>query len=150
MPLPSTRVIHPDWAARHMPVVAGTMNATCVITHGHTGGGWDPTTGPTPGTPTTTYTGPCRVQYAGTAPREADAAGELVTTRSVLVVIPRDLDGVPVPVQSSGARVKITAVDANGPVGLIGQTLTVGAVNLSSLAWEQDLTCTDDQTTPEA
>ena len=149
MPLRSTRVIHPDWAARHMPVVAGTMNATCVITHG-TAGGWDPVTGPTAGTPSTTYTGPCRVQYAGTAPREADAAGELVTTRTVLVVLPRDLDGVPVPVQPSSARVTVTAVDENGPTGLVGQVLTVGAVNLSSLAWEQDLTCTDDQTTPEA
>jgi len=51
--------------------------------------------------------------------------------------------------QQRGARVKITAVDGNGLVRLVGRTLTVQAVAPSSLAFEHDLTCWDDQTNQE-
>lgn len=149
MPFPSTRVVHPGWASRHAPATVDAMNATCVITHGQTGGGWDPATGPTTGTPIVTYTGPCRVGYGTREPRQVDAAGQHVTTRTVTVSIPRDHQGVPVPAQTVGARVTVTGVDANGPAALVGQVLVVTAVALPSLAWQQDLTCVDDQT-PEA
>jgi hypothetical protein len=115
------------------------MNATCTITYGGTGGGWDPTTGPTPSIPTVAYAGPCRVQSTGTANREADAADQLIAQQDVLVVLPRAAAE-----QSVGARVKVTAVDPNGPAWLTDRVLAVRSVNRSSLAWEQDLTCTDD------
>lgn len=141
MPFPSTRVIHPAWAAHHAPVAVGTMNATCTITHASTGGGWDPVTGPAAATPAVTYTGPCRVTYRDARGGDGDAADQSTSILPVLVALP--LTALP---QQVGARITITAVDANGPVGLAGRTLTVRDVGNSSLTFEQDLTCTDDQT----
>lgn len=115
------------------------MNATCEITHGTTGGGWTPGGGGTAGTPVVTYTGPCRVQYDATAPRDTDAADQLTTEQTVLVAIPRGADA-----QREDARVRITAVDSNGPSSLVGRLFVVRSVNRSSLGWEQDLTCVDD------
>lgn len=140
MPFPSTRVIHPRFAEHHAPVSEGAMNASCTITFGGTAGDWQPGVGATPGTSPTTYTGPCRVQYASTVPRNADAADQTTTERTVLVVLPRGSAK-----QSAGARVTITAVDANGPAALVDRVLSVGAVGFSSIAFEQDLACTDDQ-----
>ncbi|RHA38736.1 DUF6093 family protein [Cellulomonas rhizosphaerae] len=140
MPFPSTTVIHPDWAAHHAGVAEGGMNATCSITHGGTGGDWDPELGATPGTPTVTYTGRCSVDYAATQARDADAADQTITSRSVLVGLPRSAAA-----QANGARVKITAVDGNGPHALVGRVLTVGSVAADSLTFEQLLECTDDQ-----
>jgi hypothetical protein len=138
-PFPTTRVVPAGWSAHHAPVTEGAMNAECAITFGQAGGGWDPTNGSTAGTPLATYTGPCRVQYTGTGTRETDAADQLVAEQAVLVALPRAAGP-----QSEGARVRVTYVDANGPTRLIGRLLTVRSVNRSSLAWEQDLTCTDD------
>lgn len=138
-PLPSTRVLHPRWAAHHAPVTEGTMNASCEITHGSTGGGWSPTTGATPGTPTVTYTGRCRVAYESTQARDADAADQAITILTVGVALPPG--SAP---QSKGARVRITSVDANGPTALVGRVFTVDAVAYPSLALDQGLTCTDD------
>lgn len=143
-PLPSTRVIHPRWASHHAPVAEGTMNATCTITNGAEGGGWEPDTGPSEGTPTQTYTGRCLVQYEQTLPRRADAADQPTSTRTVLVALPAGSTG-----QEAGARVKITAVDSNGPLELVGRTFTVQAVSPSSLGFQQNLTCWDDQSNQE-
>lgn len=140
-PLPSTAVVHPRWAAHHAPVAQGTMNASCRIELGSTGGGWTPETGTTPGTPTQTYTGRCRVSYARTQPHQGDAADQLTTTSNVTVALPAGSAE-----QQRGARVTITAVDANGPAALVGRVLVVESVARPSLAVEQNLTCTDDQT----
>lgn len=139
-PLASTRVMHPRWSEHHAPVTEGTMNATCEITHGSTGGGWSSTTGPTPGTPTVTYTGRCRVAYESTQPRDTDAADQAVTIRTVNIALPAGS-----PAQTPGARVRITAVDTNGPAALVGRVLTLDAVAYPSQAVDQNLTCTDDQ-----
>lgn len=144
VPFDSTRVIHPDWAQHHMPVTEGAMGATCTIATGGAGG-WDPTTGPTTtGMPTTLYTGPCRVQAQANAASERDAAGQLVTVSTYLVALPASSPGVPVGDQ--GAKVTITAMDANGDQALIGKVLTVQSNPTASLRWERDLTCTLDQT----
>ncbi len=140
VPFGSTRVVHSHWAAHHASVTEGAMGATCEITHGGTPSDWDPKIGPTPGTPAVTYSGPCRIQYAATDPRDTDAADQSVTERVVLVVLPRSAA-----TQPEGARVRITAVDTNGLAALLGRVLTVRSVGRSSLAFEQDLTCTDDQ-----
>lgn len=115
------------------------MGAACLITHGVTGSDWDPTTGPVIGELRVVFKGPCRVQYATTVPRHGDAAGQLITERTVLVALPRSA-----PTVTDGARVYITAVDDDGATHLVGRVLTVQSVNRSSLSWEQDLTCTDD------
>lgn len=141
VPLASTRPIHRDWAQHHAPVSVGTMNATCTITYGGTAGGWDPGTGPTTGTPVMAYTGPCRVTYRDSQDNEADAADQRTSVAPVLVALP--LTSLP---QARGARVKITAVDANGPASLVGRVFAVETVSHSSITLEQDLACADDQT----
>lgn len=140
-PLGSARVVHPGWAAHHAPVAVGTMNALCRIELGSTGGGWIPETGTTPGTPVVTYAGRCRVAYARTQPHQGDAADQVTTTSNVTVALPLGSAE-----QHRGARVTITAVDANGPAALVGRVLLVESVAYPSLAVEQVMTCTDDQT----
>lgn len=143
MPFDSTHVIHPDWSGHHMPVTEGAMGATCTITTGGAGG-WDPDAGETDGTPTTHYTGRCRVQAQANAAAERDAADQLVTVSTYLVALPASCPGVPV--GDKGAKVTITAMDANGDQELIGAVLTVQSNPTASLRWERDLTCTLDQT----
>lgn len=141
VPLPSTRPIHPGWADHHRPTSDASMNATVTITNGLTGGGWDPTNGPTEGVPIVTYTGRARITYEPVRPGTADAVGQDITTRTVTVALPRDAAE-----QAEGARIHVDAVDANGPTGLVGRDLTVGSTAYSSHALEQVLTATDDQT----
>lgn len=141
VPFASTRPIHPDWARRHAPTSRGTMNAECEITRGGTAGGWNPDTGPTAGTPARTYTGLCRVTYRDSQSGEADAADQQTSTAPVTIALPLDS-----PAQARGARVKITAVDANGPASLVGRVFTVETISHSSITLEQLLACTDDQT----
>lgn len=143
MPFDSTHVIHPDWARNHMPVTEGAMGATCRITTGGAGG-WDPTGGATPGTPTTLYEGPCRVQAQPRNQADRDAADQLVTIAMYLVALPASCPGVPVGDQ--GAKVTILTVDDNGDAELVNETLTVAHDPHSSLRWERDLFCTLDQT----
>lgn len=141
MPFPSTHVIHPRWSGHHQPISEGAMNATITVTHGTTGGGWSPTDGPLPEVPIVRYTGRARLTYETTQGRDADAVGQEVTTRTVTVAIPRDVD-----VQQHLARVTVSAVDANGPAWLVGRVLTVQSLGRSSHAWEQILECLDDLT----
>jgi hypothetical protein len=119
------------------------MNATVTIRTGGTPGGWDPVTGPTPGTPATaTHTGRARITYEvlrGYGDR--DAAGQAVTVRVVTVALPRTAAE-----QPAGARITVDAVDQNGPTELVGRVLTVDSTGWSSHGIEQVLTCRDDQT----
>ncbi len=143
VPFDTTHVIHPAWARHHMPVTEGAMGATCRITVGGEGG-WTPEAGPTPGVPVILYDGRCRVQAEPTNEAQHDAAGQLVTTQTYLVAIPADSPAVPVGDQ--GAKVEILTVDDNGDADLVGRVFTVTGARYSSLRWERDLTCTDDQT----
>lgn len=139
MPLPSTRVIHPRWAAHHQPITEDAMNATVTITHGATGGDWSFEDGEQPGEAIVTYTGAARVVYVPTQARDADAVGQEITTRRVVLGIPREVE-----LQVRTAVVVVDAVDANGPSWLAGRKLVVQSVGGSSLAWEQLLDCLDD------
>lgn len=143
MPFGNTHVIPPGWARHHMPVTEGAMGATCRVTTGGEGT-WTPETGPTPGTPTTLYEGPCRVQALANNESDRDAADQLVALARYLVVLDADSPGVPVGDQ--GAQVRILTVDDNGDTALAGKVLTVDADAHSSLRWERDLTCTLDTT----
>ncbi|ACZ29572.1 hypothetical protein Xcel_0533 [Xylanimonas cellulosilytica DSM 15894] len=142
MPLDTTHPVHPDWAAHYQPVSQRTMNATVTVTDGTTGGGWDPVTGPIPDAPVVVYTGKARVAYKPVRAEDRDAAGQRVTVRDVTVAVDRDA----CPELATTARVKVTAVDANGPAALAGRTLAVQSTAWPSHALEQVITCTDDQT----
>ncbi|MBE7701264.1 hypothetical protein H9623_13265 [Oerskovia sp. Sa1BUA8] len=148
MPFPGTTVIPAGWAAHHKPVTEGAMGATCRITTGGAGG-WNPDTGATgPGAETVLYEGKCRIQAQATTPTTGDAAGQLVTQHTYLVVIPSDQPIIPT--GDAGAKVRVLTVDQNGDAALPGRILTVSDARYSSLRWERDLTCIDDHTNQEA
>lgn len=131
MPLPNTRVIPQGWSAHHRPTAAGTMTGTCTIT----APGGEGTTGPdgdwTPGTGTTVYDGPCRLQALTTNER-IEAAGDTQTTvRRYLISVQHDTDRI-----ENGATVTITAArDAEA----VGMTLRVVDVRYGSEQWQRDL-----------
>ena len=90
-PFPGTRVVHPRWAEHHRPTAVGTLTATCRITTGGTGD-WTPATGPTGGTPTTVYEGPCSLTDTARSTRPADAAGQSVAEHPYVVGIDITVD----------------------------------------------------------
>jgi len=141
MPFPATRPIHPRWAEHYAPVTQGRMNAQVTITHGSTGGSWDPDNGVTPDVPNRTYQGPAALAYDSAQPAGQVAADQPITTRTVLVTLP--LTAAP---QSRGARVHVDGVDANGPAGLTGRVLTISADSPSSEGFDVVYRALDDQT----
>lgn len=141
MPFPTTRVIHEDWEALHRPVAAGAMTAVCTVTTGGAGG-WDPDTGPSPGTPTTVHTGPCRVQALNSGANAADAAGQLVIERPYLVAVAADAPEIP-------ARARVHVDECVGDPHLVGKVLTVVDPKYGSLRFERDLLCNLDLTNQE-
>lgn len=141
MPFPSTRVVHPRWAAHHQPVTEDAMNVTVTVTHGATGGDWTFAGGDQPGTAIVTYEGVARIVYISAQGHDADAAAQDITTRRVVIAIPREVE-----LQVHTARVRVTAVDGNAPSWLLDRLLVVQSVAGSSLAWEQLLDCLDDIT----
>lgn len=131
MPLPNTRVIHPDWSEHHRPTATGTMTATCTITRGGGEGTTDPDGTWTPGAPTTVYTGACRMQALTTNERIEVAGDTQTTVRRYLLAVEYDTDQVEI-----GDTVTITAaVD----VDAVGMTLRVVDVRYGSEQWQRDL-----------
>lgn len=119
------------------------MTATCVITRQATiatSPGWDNTTGRSVyATPTTIYTGPCRIQRAPSRGQPTDIGARQVTARPFTVSIRSDAE----PVQA-GDVLKVTG--ATDP-GMAGTRFTVTATHPGSLVWTQDLTCEQWQPT---
>lgn len=143
MPLANTRVIPEGWSAHHQPVVAGSWTADVTIRPpGNTQGEFNPATGTydDPQPHPAHYTGRARVQVEPMFAGDREAGGQQVTVAGYLVVVDRDTStGTEV-----GHIVKVTGVDDNGDPALVGRELTVSGVAYGSLAWERDLTCTDD------
>lgn len=137
VPFDGSAVIHPDWQAHHAPVAAGTHRATCTITNGATGAGWDPVGGDTPGTPTQVYSGPCRVEDLSRSVAARDVAGQTVAPYPYLVAIALDAADIPV-----GARVTVTA-DPDDP-RLVGKVLIVDAPSYGDSRFERVMGCTLD------
>jgi hypothetical protein len=140
MPFPSTVPMHPRWAEHHAPVSEGRMNARVTITHGQTGGGWDPETGPIPAVPTVTYVGRAALAYDSSKPAAQTAADQPLTTRPVLLSLPLTAAA-----QTEGARVHVDLVDANGPSGLTGRWLTITADSPTSEGFDVVYLALDDQ-----
>ncbi len=117
------------------------MGATVTITHGTTGGGWDPETGPLPETPNLTYQGRAALSYDPKQLAQADAADQPITIRTVLVSLPRSAAP-----QTPGARVHVDFVDANSPASLVDRTLTIQADSPTSEGFDVTYVALDDQT----
>ncbi len=145
MPFPSTRVVHPRWSAHHQPVTEDAMNALVTIEFGGTEPTWSSGGVSTEGEAAVTYTGPARITYVPAQAREADAADQEVALRRVDVALPREASP-----QQVDARVRVDAVNGNGPAWLVGRVLTVASLGRSSHAWEQLLECVDDLANQES
>ncbi|OLT24414.1 hypothetical protein BJF79_13815 [Actinomadura sp. CNU-125] len=132
MPLPNTRVIHPNWSAHHRPTATGAMTATCRITRTDGDGtvGADGTW--TPPAATTVYTGPCMV-IAPSFERNPRVSAEQtqMTRRDYMVSVPWD-----VPEIHIGDVITVTsAVDPR----LAGRTFAVTGLEYESEQWQRTM-----------
>lgn len=132
MPLPGTRVIHPDWSAHHRPTATGAMTATCIIRRRGEGEG---TTNPDgtvdPPAAVTIYTGPCRLQALTTNERIEVAGDTQDTVRRYLIPVEWDAALIEV-----GDEVEIT--EAKDPQAA-GIKLRVVDIRYGSEQWQRDL-----------
>lgn len=136
-----TPVIPSRWSGAPRAVMAKTRTACVEIRHpGGTKGPFDPTTGTYPVVPHAPhFTGSARIQVRDAQSAEQLVAEQEVTTTGYLVAI--DLSATDVAVEDV---VTITGLDDNGDQVLLNHDLIVRAIAKGSLAWERDLTCTDD------
>ena len=140
MPLPSTNVVPLNWGAHHGDVSERAQNARVSVIIGETDGGWAPGTGVIPGQTEYGYQGPARLVYSMSQTQEGDAAGQDIYTQEVTVALPRTAGMV-----ENALRVRVDAVDANGPQALVGRVLVVLSSLFSSYTMEQLIFCRDDQ-----
>lgn len=135
MPRPDSRLIPLGWAEHHQRPVMDTMTATGLITRAGIGPAvFDPTTGLTTAPDRDViYDGPVRVQdqllRRGSL---VEFGGQQVTVGRIRVSLPSD-----VPVLEDD---QIAITDTLSP-NLAGQVLRVMERELSSIAWQQELTC---------
>jgi hypothetical protein len=146
VPLPNSRVVHPQFEAHHRPVSANAMPAECTITRpsSPSPAGWNDATGrnvyPAPTTvyPTTGH-GVCRVNRGGPGGQGSAApvtvADRAVTVAQYTVVIPAD----------AAALVQVhdivTITRCPGDPDLVGRKLWVTDSARGSLTWERVLNC---------
>lgn len=138
MPRPGSKVIHPDFEARHQLTAEGTQTAACVITRTPAAPGtvsYDTATGRSVyPDPTTVYTGPCRLQREVRSQDHArDVGGRQVTSRRYLLTVPLDAAEVQV-----NDIVEMTA--ATDPQ-TVGRRLRVTDVRAGSLLWQRAMSC---------
>ncbi|MEU8199287.1 DUF6093 family protein [Microbispora amethystogenes] len=138
MPLPGTRVIHPQFSEHHRPTATSGMCATCHITRA----GGEGTTGPdgtfTPGVPLTVYTGAARVSPRPTDQRRAVSGDRRVVLREYIVAVRWD---------TAEVRVDdlVTVDEADDP-RLPGIGLRVIDVQMGDQEWERILVCEENLT----
>lgn len=139
-----TQVIPDGWAAHHRPVVEGSFTATCMITSRADGPpiGFDE-----PVNSVVAHSVPCRVQQQNAGAAGALVAGQELTVRQYLIVVPADLDlDLEWQAGTTGHQVMVTSVRPDGDPHLVGRRFDVDQVLTGSEVWERDLLCTDNQT----
>ena len=140
MPLPGTKVVHPEWAARHGAVSDAAMNASITIFKGTTDD-WNPTDGLVAGAGNVIYDGPARVSYDLDRPFTKDNADQITTTSVILVALPRTTVFTVLP--DSGMTVKVVSVDGNGLSAIAQATLRVLKARHSGLSFGVVLDCSE-------
>lgn len=135
MPRPGSRLIPAGFAAHHQRPVLDTLTAVCTLTRG----GGTPTFNPTTGT--TSYSGgtvigtgiACRVQdQLLRRVQMVEFGGQQVTIGRIRITLPLAQD------VATDDRLLITASDTPN---LVGKAFRVMQIELSSIAWQQELTC---------
>lgn len=140
MPLPTTRVIHPDWSEHNANVNEdiSAVNAVIEILNGTTTG-WNPTDGAVPGAGVELYSGPARVSYDLDRPFTKDNADQLTSTSIILVQLPRTVQVRVYP----GNTVNVISVDKNGLQALAGISARVLSQRRSGLSWGATFDCVE-------
>ena len=140
MPFPGTKVVHPEWGARHGEVSDEAMNAQVTILKGNASD-WTPADGLIEGADNVIYDGPARVSYDLDRPFTKDNADQVTTTSIVLVALPRTTTFTVLP--DSGMTVKVNSVDANGLPDIAQATLRVIKARHSGLSFGVVLDCSE-------
>lgn len=141
-PLPNTAVIGPGWSAHNRPVADATMTCLATLTRPAADASltFDRDTGTSTATAITLATDVrARIQQQNDAQTPV-TGGQQVPSRRYLVVLPFDTA-----IVRAGDQITITSGDDNLDPTLLDRTLTVVSVEHGSLAWEQDLICTDPE-----
>lgn len=134
MPLPGTRLIHPNFEQWGRQVAAGQMTAVCRIHRPSTDPVWDDALGrDVYPPPALLYHGPCRYQYQ--TPAGAPVVAEQPTPLGD-IRITVDVGATPYRVND----LVTMAISVNN-LDVTGRTLLVTAVSGSSISWQRDLTC---------
>ena len=139
---PGTQVIPKGWSADHAPVVAGSWNATCLIS---------PPAGGTvavaadlsvtvTGAPVPVGPFGCRVQQLNSQEAVQVVADQKITGAPYLVVV----DATTVVALNS-----TVTIDNANDVDLVGRVMTVVKIGRGSELWERDLFCVEDQSAPD-
>lgn len=135
MPRPNSRVIHPDWEARHRPVLATTRTATVTFRRFSGPPVHDPETGSTGRPKAIVYTGEFRIQEDQVTASVTDAAAQQITTHRY------QLSGEVEVALEIGDVGTVTAT--NDPT-LVGRELRVTDIERGSLLFERTFICTDN------
>jgi hypothetical protein len=143
VPLPNTRVIHPDWSNRNRPVAEGAMTGECIITEAASTGTvaeFDEVLGVSAvATATVVYRGICRVQRAIATESHPTVADREVTLRDYYVMLPVAGPGA---TQVAVNHIVEFSSMPDDPT-LVGRTMRVRGDRRGSLLWQRDLVCED-------
>lgn len=139
MPLPATRVFHPEWSQRVSETTDGAENVRVQLIEGLDVGGWVPGEGvSTPGLEHVLYDGPARLTYDLDRAITKDNGDQVTSTGTVLVALPRSVSVNAAP----GNTVRVLDGDVNGPTGMfVARTLRVLTVRVSGYSWGTLLDC---------
>lgn len=135
MPLPGSRVIHPQWEALHRPVLATTRTAQITFRRFSGPPVYNEETGDTTRPTTDVYVGMFRIQEHQISAHETDAAAQQITTHAYQVS-----GAVEVDLQIND----VGTVDTCDDPTLVGRDLLVTDIQRGSLLFERTITCTDD------
>lgn len=139
MPLPGTRIVHPQFQARWRPIIAATFRSLVRVTRpGNPQGTRDWEAGRTTvATPFVVYSGPARVQSRTTGATRGAAtqvADRPVTVGAYLIAVPTD---------SAPALLRdvVEILECNDDPALQGLVLYVVDVPHADVAWQRNLGC---------
>jgi len=141
MPLPNTKVFHPDWSARHYAVAEGQLTAQGTITRPMPAVFNELLGYEVPAAPQVLYDGPLRVQRLPLSSLPTTIADREVIIREYQVTMPLAVNGRNTAAIQANDIVTVTGSDDDPQ--LVNRPLRVRDVRIGSLVWQRDLLCED-------
>lgn len=144
MPLPTTKVFHPDWSDHHHAVAQGQMTAHGTVTRPSGVPVFNELLGyDVLPAPQLLYDGLVRVQrlQPAVSASAATIADRELIIREYQVSLPLAVHGIDTaPIQTNDL---VTVTACSDDPQLVGKVLRVRDVRLGSLVWQRDLLCED-------